>query len=54
MQWKSRLKNTIKISLPHILTIPKNEKTKFKVALENKNTYSFYYVDESSMCKDNL
>jgi len=28
--------DTIKISLPHILTILRNEKKKFKIALENK------------------
>jgi hypothetical protein len=40
-------------SLPHSLTILKNEKAKFKVALKKYlNTHSFYTVDEYFMCKD--
>jgi hypothetical protein len=39
---KADFKKHTKNSLPRILTILRNEKTKFKVALENKNTDSFY------------
>jgi hypothetical protein len=39
--------------LPCILTILKNEKAKFKVALRKYlNTHSFYSVDEFLMYKD--
>jgi hypothetical protein len=42
-------------SLPHILTILKNEKAKFKVALRKYlNTGSFYSADEVIMFKDVL
>jgi hypothetical protein len=42
-------------SLPHSLTVLKNEKAKFKLALRKYlNTHSFYSVDEFFMCKDYL
>ena len=41
--------------VPHSLTIPKNEKTKFKVALrEYLNTHSFHSVGEFFMYNDDL
>ena len=42
-------------NLPCSHTILKNERAKFKVALERcLNTHSFYAVDEFLICKDDL
>ena len=41
-------------SLTHSFSFLRNDKTKFKVALEKYlNTHSFYSVDEFLMCKEN-
>ena len=37
----------------HVLTVPKNQKAKFKVTVTKYlNTYSFYSVDECLTCQD--
>jgi len=46
-------------SLPHNVTIFKNDKAKFKESLRkhlhtHTHTHSFYHVDEFFMCKDDL
>ena len=42
-------------SLPRSVTILKNEKAKFKLALRKYlNAHCFYYVDEFVVCRDDL
>jgi len=42
-------------SLPSSVTIPKNNKAKFKSALRiYLHTHSFYFADEFFVCKDDL
>ena len=36
------------------VTVLKNDKAKFKTALKNLHTHSFYSVDEFVMCKVDL